>query len=206
MITREEYLKDPCGTLSVPYWKWTGMELPEHMRIAHRRNGCGTDGQASEAYFRLIHDLKKIPTVHISGYEIETATEADFEMICDVINHSYDDIRMTVQQLQGLMQTPAYDPQLWILVRRCHDNGIIGCAIGDLDKVCREGIIEWVQVLPEYRHRGVGMLMVSSLLERMMEKAVFATVSGRKDNHTHPEKLYRKCGFTGDDIWDIFRK
>lgn len=206
MITREEYMKDPCGTLSIPYWKWTGMEVPEHMRIVHRRNLCSMDGEAGEAYFRLIHDLKKIPDVQVSGYEIETATEADFEMICDVINRSYDDIRMSVQQLQRLTQTPSYDPKLWILARQRCDNTIAGCVIGDLDRVCREGIIEWVQVLPEYRRRGVGMLMVTCLLERMAEKADFATVSGRKDNHTHPEKLYRKCGFAGEDIWYIFRK
>ena len=33
--------------------------------------------------------------------------------------------------------------------------------------------------------------------------AEFATVSGKVNNPTNPESLYRKCGFTGNDIWHI---
>ncbi len=34
---------------------------------------------------------------------------------------------------------------------------------------------------------------------------IFATVSGKVTNKTKPEKLYRRCGFTGDDIWHILK-
>ena len=36
--------------------------------------------------------------------------------------------------------------------------------------------------------------------------ADFTTVSGEVDNKTNPEKLYRRCGFEGDDIWYVLRK
>ena len=36
--------------------------------------------------------------------------------------------------------------------------------------------------------------------------AKFATVSGKVDDCNMPERLYRKCGFVGDDIWHILRK
>lgn len=203
MITREAYLKNPCGTLSVPYWKWIGMEVPEHMRIIHHRDWNGEE--PGEPYFRVMHDLKKIPPMDTGGYEIVTATEADFETISRVVNCCYPGMHMDGLRLRQLTQTPAYDPELWILVRQRHSGTIAGCAIADLDEACREGIIEWVQVLPEYRRQGIGMLMVSCLLEKMRSKADFATVSGKLDNVTCPEKLYRKCGFMGDDIWHIIR-
>ncbi|MFR8331962.1 MAG: GNAT family N-acetyltransferase [Oscillospiraceae bacterium] len=57
--------------------------------------------------------------------------------------------------------------------------------------------LEWIQVLPEYRRRGVGQLIVRELLYRMAGIARFATVSGRADSESHPEALYRKCGFEG---------
>lgn len=44
------------------------------------------------------------------------------------------------------------------------------------------------------------------LIKRMSKKAEFATVSGKVDNVTKPEMLYRKCGFVGDDIWHILKK
>ena len=203
MITREEYLKDPCGTLSVPYWKWIGIEVPEHMRIIHHRDWNG--GEIGEQYFRLMHDLKHIPSVDTGCYEIVAATQADFDTISCVVNCCYQDMHMDRLWLSQLTKTPAYDPELWILVRHLQGGAIAGCAVADLDTACREGIIEWVQVLPEYQRQGVGMLMVSCLLERMRGKADFATVSGKLDNGTCPEKLYRKCGFTGDDIWHIIR-
>ena len=36
--------------------------------------------------------------------------------------------------------------------------------------------------------------------------ARFATVSGRVDSESHPEALYRKCGFEGQDIWHVLRE
>ena len=36
--------------------------------------------------------------------------------------------------------------------------------------------------------------------------ADFATVSGKVDNETNPEALYRKCGFVGNDVWHILHK
>ena len=38
------------------------------------------------------------------------------------------------------------------------------------------------------------------------ENATFATVSGQCNNPTNPEALYRKCGFTGSDVWHVLRK
>ena len=77
------------------------------------------------------------------------------------------------------------------------DNGKMAASgIAEYDKACREGFIEWVQVLPEYRRKGFGKRIVDVLLYRLKNiGAEFATVSGNLDNITEPLALYRKCGF-----------
>lgn len=58
--------------------------------------------------------------------------------------------------------------------------------------------------MPEHRSKGYGEAIVNSLLKKLKQLgAKFVTVSGNLDNNTNPEKLYRKCGFVGEDIWYI---
>ena len=61
-------------------------------------------------------------------------------------------------------------------------------------------------MLPEHRGRGAGQFIVNELLRRMQGRADFATVSGKVNNATNPEGLYRRCGFTGADVWHILTK
>ena len=58
----------------------------------------------------------------------------------------------------------------------------------------------------KWEEKGLAKYIVSELLWRLKGKAGFATVSGQCNNSTNPEKLYRKCGFTGNDVWHILRK
>jgi len=80
-------------------------------------------------------------------------------------------------------------------------------SIHESDVELKEGIIEWVQVLPAYRNKGYGTDIVNYLLKQLKELgASFVTVSGSLENKTNPERLYRKCGFIGDDVWYICKK
>jgi len=63
-----------------------------------------------------------------------------------------------------------------------------------------------IQVIPEYRHRGLGQAVVNRLLLNMVGKADFVTVSGQVNNNTNPEKLYRRCGFQGNAVWHVISK
>ena len=38
MVTLENYLNDPCGTASLPYWKCKRTAVPSHMKIVHQRD------------------------------------------------------------------------------------------------------------------------------------------------------------------------
>ena len=43
----KEYLQNPCGTLSIPYWKAKTLAIPDSMRIIHcRAKELGMDSMA----------------------------------------------------------------------------------------------------------------------------------------------------------------
>ena len=204
----QEYWEDPCGLLSIPYWKHIRMTIPPHITILHRRD-CPPEGLAGyrdQVYFRLIHDLKAIPEVSLTGFRLENTSPEDAALIARIINGSYRDIRVTEAQVRAMADSPAYCPALWVLVREEESGEAAGCAMGEFDPKSGEMSIEWVQVLPNFRRRGLGQTLVSQLLRRAPDGTRFATVSGQVDNPTNPEGLYRRCGFTGTNYWHIFTK
>lgn len=204
MISLTEYLKDPCGKLSIPYWKNKNIITPDHIKIVHQNNYNAENFSdfTDEKYFRLIHRLKNIMTFSLDDFYVRTAAPEDIPLIADLINKSYTDISVSYEQILALTQLNVYDKNLWIIAYN-KDNSAVGCGIADFDDEAKEGILEWIQVLPEYRGNKIGRLIVNELLCRMSGKADFATVSGKVDNASKPEILYRKCGFTGDDVWHI---
>ncbi|MFG6347015.1 MAG: hypothetical protein K1W35_25920 [Lachnospiraceae bacterium] len=38
MLLLQEYVNDPCGTLSIPYWKSKELAVPQNMKIIHDRD------------------------------------------------------------------------------------------------------------------------------------------------------------------------
>ena len=208
MLNLDAYLKNPCGTLSIPYWKNKNIVMPDNMRIVHDSAFCVEmlSGYTDEPYFRLLHNLESINTMVPERFLIKTATEKDLSVIVDVINRSYPDISVTLDQVLSFRQHHTYDSSLWILVLDKQTSKVMGCGIAELDPEASEGVLEWIQVLPECRGQGIGQLIVNQLLRRIQGKAKFATVSGKVDNETKPELLYRKCGFSGNDLWHILRK
>lgn len=203
-MTLSDYLRDPCGTLSIPYWKNKSIVIPRRMKIVHQRDFDASlcAQYTDEPYFRLRHALQQIGTAG-SAFICRTATGADLPLMADIMNRSYTDLSVTVEQLQGYRQTAAFAENLWLITLDAQTGEAVGCGIADLDPEAREGVLEWIQVLPEHRRRGAGQAIVNDLLRRMAGHADFATVSGRVNNITRPEMLYRKCGFAGDDVWHI---
>lgn len=208
MITLTEYLNNPCGTLSVPYWKAKSITIPPDMQILHDRD-FSTDilsEYTDEKYFRLYHILKEIPEIATDDYEIITAAKKDIKTIVQIINDSYTDISVSAELIKSYTKTPVYNENLWIMVKEKATDKFVGCGLADYDTEAKELVLEWVQVLPEYRGKKIGQLIVTELLLRMKDVADFATVSGKVDNNTKPEVLYRKCGFVGDYVWHILHK
>ncbi|MDE5670958.1 MAG: GNAT family N-acetyltransferase, partial [Eubacterium sp.] len=194
----KEYLKNPCGTLSIPYWKNQSIKIPANMKIVHQNsfNDSYLNDYSDEKYFRLIHNLNNIEKIPVDGFSVKTAETSDIASIVQIINKSYNDLSVSFDQILSFTKTKVYSKDLWVLVIDDKANSIIGCGIADFDEEAKEGILEWIQVLPKYRGKNIGKMIVNELLSRMVE-ADFATVSGKTDNKTNPERLYRSCGFAG---------
>lgn len=205
MLTIDQYIANPCGTLSIPYWKNKNIQLPENMMIVHHSQFNLDDLQHyhDEPYFRLFHSLKNIGVNNLDDYYVKTASAEYINVIVDIINQSYTDLSVTKEQISFYTDTEVYDKDLWILVYDRKTELPVGCGIADFDCETKEGILEWIQVLPSYRGKKIGQLIVNELLHRLKNKASFVTVSGKVNNETNPEALYRKCGFEGDDIWHV---
>ncbi|MCM1189868.1 MAG: GNAT family N-acetyltransferase [bacterium] len=205
-ITKQQYLSDPCGVSSLPYWKAVRTDIPENMLIQHDRDFCDkilTD-YTDEPYFRLYHDLQMLRAASLpDGFRLCEAAPAEYAAH---INQCYDGVSITEAEIKSYFQHSVYWAALWIAVQECKSKKIVATGIAELDEQAGEGILEWIQVSPAYRGLRLGTYVVAKLLTRIAQKAQFATVSGQVNNPFKPESLYRKCGFQGNDIWHILKK
>lgn len=200
----QEYLSNPCRAASLPYWKQKNLVLPPHIKVVHEEDfdPALLENYQEERYFRLLHRLETWAPATVEGFVLRAAGEDDLLTIVDIINRSYDYLTVDLAQMEGYRRTPVFEENLWLLAVDMATGEAVGCGIADFDPECAEGILEWVQVLPACRRRGIGKMLVTGLLSRMPD-ARFATVSGKTDDPTCPELLYRACGFGGDDVWHI---
>jgi GNAT superfamily N-acetyltransferase len=200
-----EYLKDPCGMLSVPYWKAKALTIPDSVRIIHSRDWNG-QYRVFQRYFRIKHDLRDLPPV---GFDYSTISlDHQAARLSEMINASYrqENIVLSEEEILAWKAHETYHEDLCVCIS-ADDGKMIASGIAEYDAACREGTIEWVQVLPEYRRRGLGKKITAVLLRRLRDiGAGFATVSGKLDSPSHPLEMYRACGFTGSDIWYICRE
>ena len=200
----KEYIQNPCGTLSIPYWKAKTLTLPGSVRIIHCSdwNGQYSDYQR---FFRIKHNLKELRPVDCDYDTLSIDHQA--AELSEMMNACYhhENIVVTEEDIMRWKQHETFREDLCIYINA--DGGKMAASgIAEYDEACREGIIEWVQVLPEYRGRGLGEKIAAVLLSRLKSiGADFVTVSGNLDNTSKPLELYRKCGFTGDDIWYVCR-
>lgn len=206
MLTKEQYLADPCKATSIPYWKAKSITIPGGMKILHQDefNDSEYRQYIDEPYFRLFHDLQGLSAPMLpQAYSCCKASLCDFAAH---ISSCYDGIGITETELRSYTTRPVYDVALWLAVKDNQTGNIVATGIAELDLEIGEGVLEWIQVSEECRGRGLGSFLVRELLWQMRGKAKFATVSGQRNNATNPEGVYRKCGFTGNDVWHILRK
>jgi GNAT superfamily N-acetyltransferase len=100
-------------------------------------------------------------------------------------------------------------PHYGILVVEKVTGEIVGGGIADYDAEIHELILEWIQVLPDYRRKGIGRAIVNELLIRKQNKADLQLFSGewgippiRKlfiENADSPAKNYWPCPVQKND-------
>jgi GNAT superfamily N-acetyltransferase len=203
-----EYIADPCGSCSTALWKESRFAMPDGVRVVHRRDvGQDAPVESAQRYFRLIHRLHRpIASALPEGYIFRQAVlPDDCVLIADFLNRCYEGSSLPADAVLEWIKYPVFDAGLWIFIVDALSDEPAALGIADFDADIREGSLEWIQVIPDKRGEGFGAAIVNELLARLKEKADFVTVSGEVDNTTNPERLYRKCGFTGDDVWYVWR-
>ncbi|HEY3341443.1 MAG TPA: GNAT family N-acetyltransferase, partial [Anaerolineae bacterium] len=153
-------------------------------------------------YFRLLHHGTAMRATLPRGFSFATVDmprqAAD---VASMIARCYADPLFSAPTVLGWTQHPTFDPALWVWVMDEAAGVPAGLGVAEFDSTIGEGSLEWIQVLPGYRGRGLGEGVVQELLARLHGRAAFTTVSGEVNNPTRPESLYRRCGFMGNDVW-----
>lgn len=154
-----------------------------------------------EAYFRLICTYppkRGMPP----GFRFETVDPStQIPALAQMITDCYQDIRVSEPIVRSWLEHPVYDPTLWVWAVEILTGKKVGLGIAEKDTRVPETSLEWIQVLPDYRGLGIGTAIVRELCGRAWQDGVFITVSGKVNSTSQPEKLYRRCGFTGTDVW-----
>ncbi|MBO4914728.1 MAG: GNAT family N-acetyltransferase [Oscillospiraceae bacterium] len=202
----KDYLADPCGASSLSFWKTERVVVPENMRIM--RDDLFDAAQYAawhdERYFKLRCELseRKRPALP-AGYELICPdTEAYARHICGC----YDAEGVSAAELEAYRAHDVYDPALWVAVA-APGGELAASGVAELDTRIGEGVLEWIQVSPSHRRRGLGTFVVCELLRRMKENgAAFATVSGKLNSASDPLALYEVCGFRDAVVWHILTK
>ena len=202
-MEKETYLADPCGASSLPFWKTEEIRIPEGMSVIREdRFDASRHTGADEPYFKLVHRLEEIPRAGLPA--AFSPAVCGTEEFARHIRACYTEEGVTAAELEAYRRRPVFDPDLWIAVRD-GEGRIAASGIAELDTRIGEGCLEWIQVSPEYRRRGLGRYIVCELLRQMKGRAAFATVSGRVNNGDNPLALYLSCGFGHPVIWHIVR-
>ena len=161
-------------------------------------------GGMDEPYFKLVHDLRNIGCPGLPAPFQET--QCDAAALARHIAECYTEERLPENELRFRMMQPDFDPGLWLAVVDTTNGRVVASGIAEVDPGIREGTLEWIQVSPDYRRKGLGQYIVNGLLQRLYGKADFVTVSGKLNNPGNPLALYCSCGFTDCVVWHIVRK
>lgn len=113
---------------------------------------------------------------------------------------------MNEKIVKSWLKHPVFDPKLWVWIKESRTDQFAALGIAEIDHRVTEASLEWVQVHPDFHRRGLGRALVAELLRRVSPKVDFTTVSGEVNNPSSPEKLYRRMGFSGLDVWWFLKK
>lgn len=153
-------------------------------------------------YFRLVHKSATVEGRCPSGFGFAPVNiQKELKDVVGLLRTCYPGFKINAEVVQAWLEHPVYDPQLWLWVVDAVTGEKVGLGIAEYDHQVPEVSLEWLQVLQAYRSQGLAAALVSELIRRASCQVKIITVSGDAESTYQPEKLYRKCGFTGDDIW-----
>ena len=200
----EQYLSNPCKASSLPFWKTNLISLPPSMSVVRDDLFPGLqEGSFDTMYCKLLHRLNALsPYTLPNGFSF---TSVDEHSMAAHISHCYEEESVSVEELKQYKKRNVYSPDLWIGLKENDSGKLVATGIAEFDQEIKEGVLEWIQVSPDFRRRGLGRFVVNELLIRLVNRADFVTVSGRMNNPNNPYALYLNCGFETPVIWHVVR-
>ena len=147
MLTRQEYLQNPCRASALPYWKLCAGNLPEGVEVIHEKEAgkrIGDVSTAIERYFRLFHHLDTLSIDSHSEIMLQTAWK-EVNVFAEIINASYPDLRVSEAQLLQLQAQACFSPEGWVVALDRQSGKPLACGIAALDRQMQEISLEWNQ-------------------------------------------------------------
>ena len=147
MLTRQEYLQNPCRASALPYWKLCAGNLPEGVEVIHEKEAgkrIGDVSTAVECYFRLFHHLDTLSIDSHSEIVLQTAWK-EVNVFAEIINASYPDLRVSEAQLLQLQAQACFSPEGWVVALDRQSGKPLACGIAALDRQMQEISLEWNQ-------------------------------------------------------------
>lgn len=128
----------------------------------------------------------------------------DLDEAASLLCASYPSLRdyVTADGLRAMMDAHFHLAAGWFFLVHLPTRRKIGLAISGYDPELDEGFIDWVGVLPSFRQRGLGRLLVYESIRRLIP-ARMITVSGPLDAPFVTGDLYRRCGFSQLRQWTV---
>jgi GNAT superfamily N-acetyltransferase len=139
------------------------------------------------------------------GYEIEPFDpQTDLRAAAELFAACEPDAagRPGIERLRGLTAAADFFAHGWFFLRERSSGRRIGLAVNGYCPEFQEGFVDWVQVLPEVRHHGLGTVLLCESLRRM-QHARFVTVAGALDAARRGGDIFTRCGFDQMHHWTI---
>ncbi len=157
-------------------------------------------------YFRALY-CGPAPVAPVLPPDLEIVScesDADLENAAALMNAAYPSLPRlaSVEGLRQMTRAAYYYPEGWFFLRDRRSGRDIGLAVNGYCRDVGEGFVEWVQVLPAFRQRGLGVLLVQESVHRLRASRCI-TVAGSLDAPFAVGDLYEKCGFAQTRQWTI---
>ncbi len=145
---------------------------------------------------KILVNEKTIEDFEVVAFDFDSDYKEAAEMIC----RCYKEYKYTERHIKQMTATIAFDPDMWVWIVEKSTNKKAALGIGDFYHPIKEGTLDWIQVDPSFHKRGVGQLLVESLISRIIKKQGSVRVTGVVD------EFYKKCGLITKDDWYVIIK